>query len=208
MAEAAVWWIEVIKVSPGLIAAGLATGVVLRYRNEVSALLSRLTKFKGLGFEAEFGAKSLDQAIAAHQVAVSQDDKRGAIKRLNLTAPLLRDMNILWADDHPEGNKYERALLEGLGVRVHVVTTSKAAEDALRSSVFTLVITDLKREGNDLEGLAFVDRTWNERTYRWTIAYTGTDQTDQSTPAHLFGITNRPDHLMHLICDIAERERL
>jgi hypothetical protein len=45
-------------------------------------------------------------------------------------------------------------------------------------------------------------------TYRWTIAYVGTDQEGKTRPANLFAITNRPDHLIHYVCDIIERERL
>ena len=30
----------------------------------------------------------------------------------------------------------------------------------------------------------------------------------QGQAAYLFGITNRPDQLMHYVCDIVERERL
>lgn len=82
------------------------------------------------------------------------------------------------------------------------------AERELRENEYLLVLTDLQREGKATEGLEFVNRTVASNTYRWTIAYVATDQWGKSRPAYLFAITNRPDHLVHYICDIAERERL
>jgi type II secretory pathway component HofQ len=208
LGAAPVWWIEVIKVSPGLISATLAASLVGAYRNEVRALLGRMTKFKALGLEAEFSDRALEKAIAAQGVSVSADDRRGVLKRLEMLAPLLRDSRVLWVDDIPANTKNERALLESFGVRIDVFTSSETAEAALRSNTYAIVITDLKREGREDEGLLFVKRTVTEKTYVWTIAYVGTDQSGLPRPADLFGITNRPDHLMHYVCDIVEREKL
>lgn len=210
MAEQAspVWWVELIKISPGLITAGLAVGLVVAYRKELGALIRHMTKFKALGIEAEFDARVMDNAIAAQGVLVSSDDKTGALKRLQFVSPLLRDTRILWVDDTPSTTRNERALLEYCGARVTSVTTSIAAENELRDNVFAMVITDLKREGKETEGLEFVNRTVAAETYRWTIAYVGTDQEGKPRPANLFAITNRPDHLIHYVCDIIERERL
>ncbi len=203
-----IWWIELIKVSPGLITASLAVGVVVAYRQAIQPLLGRMTKFKGIGIEAEFSAKSLDEAIKEHQVKVSENDRKGALKRLHVIAPLLRDARLLWVDDNPASTRNERSLLDGFGVRITTVKTSAQAEQELRENEYLLVITDLNREGKANEGLKFVKRTVASKTNRWTIAYVGTDQCRQSKPAYLFGITNRPDHLIHLICDVIERERL
>jgi hypothetical protein len=203
-----IWWIELIKVSPGLAATALGIGVIVAYRKEVRALFERMTKFKGLGIEAEFAAKALEDAIVAQNATVSADDKKGVLKRLHTVAPLLRDARIIWVDDDRASTRNERTLLEGLGVRVTAVTTSAEAEKEFRENNYLLVITDLKREGKATEGLDFVNRIVVSKTYRWTIAYVGTEQWGKPRPAYLFGITNRPDHLMHYICDVAERERL
>jgi CheY-like chemotaxis protein len=202
-----IWWIELIKISPGLIAVTLAVVVFVANYKELRALLSRTTKFKGLGIEVEFTAHSLDNAIEAQKVAVSPEDRKGVLQRLQILAPWLRDMRLLWVDDNPENTRNERALLDRLGARVTTVKTSAEAERELRENDYLLVITDIKRENKETEGLEFVKRMVTSKTYRWTIAYVGTDQWDHARPPYLFGITNRPDHLMHLICDVVERER-
>lgn len=204
----AMWWIELIKISPGLIAALFGVVLVIVNRKTLRRMLERMTKFKGLGIEAEFAAKELDNAIAHQGVDVSVNDRSGALKRLEMAAPLLRDARLLWVDDKPQTTKSERAMLEKVGARITTVKTSDEAERELAENEYLLVVTDLKREGSDTEGLAFVKRTVDSRTYRWTIAYVGTDQWGKPQPAYLFGITNRPDHLIHYVCDVAERERL
>ena len=204
----AVWWIELIKVSPSLLAALLATGVILYWRRDIGERMRSMTQFKVLGMEAVFDAKALDKAIESQGVAVSLGDRRGALKRMHFIAPILRDMRLLWVDDNPTGTRSERALLEDVGIRITVVVSSADAEKELRNHLFTLMITDLRREGRDDEGLRFVSRARSERFNRWTIAYVSTDQFGLGVPPGLFGITHRPDHLLHLVCDVAERERL
>jgi CheY-like chemotaxis protein len=201
-------WIELIRVSPGLVTVLFCIVLVIVNRRTLRAMLDRMTKFKGLGIEAEFAAKELESAIAHQQVAVSTDDRKGALKRLAVTAPLLRDARVLWVDDQPAKTKSERALLEKAGARVTMVTTSAEAERELTENEYLLVITDIRREGKEAEGLDFVNRTVLKKIYRWTIAYVAADQWGKPRPEHLFAITNRPDHLVHYICDVAERERL
>ena len=203
-----IWWIELIKISPALIAALFTVVLVLVNRKTLRLMLNRMTKFKALGVEAEFASKELDSAIARQQVPVSADDRNSALKRLDMAAPLLRDARMLWVDDEPVRTKSERALLERVGARITTVKTSAEAERELIESEYLLVLTDLKREGRETEGLDFVKRTVTNGTYRWTIAYVGTDQWGKARPAYLFAITNRPDHLIHYVCDVVERERL
>jgi CheY-like chemotaxis protein len=202
-----VWWVELIKVAPGLITALFGIALVVINRKTLGALLKRMTKFKGLGIEAEF-ASDLDSAIASHGVAVSANDRSSALKRLDMVAPLLRDARILWIDDNPASTKKERTLLEKAGARIVTVRTSTDAERELRENEYVLVITDVKRENKPAEGLEFMQRMVREGIDRFTIAYVGTPQAGLPRPPYLFAITNRPDHLIHYVCDVIERQRL
>jgi CheY-like chemotaxis protein len=204
----AVWWIELIKIAPALIATLAVITLVVWNRVEIRELLERMTKLKALGVEAEFAAKDLDKAIANQGVTVSVGDRSSALKRLNAVGPLLRDARILWVDDNPESTRAERSLLEKVGARVTTVKTSADGERELRENEYLLVLTDLKREGRPTEGLDFVNRTVANHTYRWTIAYVGGDQWGKSRPPYLFAITDRPDQLIQYVCDVVERERI
>jgi CheY-like chemotaxis protein len=202
------WWIELIKISPALITTMFVVILVIANQKTLRAMLDRMTKFKGLGLEAEFASKEMDHAIASQNVTVSVHDRSSALKRLGMMAPLLRDARLLWVDDEPARTKNERAVLEKVGARITTVKTSAEAERELKENEYLMVLTDLNREGKKTEGLEFVKRTVANKTHRWTIAYVGTDQWELPKPPYLFAITNRPDHLIHYVCDIAERERL
>lgn len=203
-----IWWIELIRISPALITTVFVVILVIVNRTTLRAMLDRMTKFKGLGIEAEFASKEMDNAIASQKVTVSTHDRSSALKRLGMMAPLLRDARLLWVDNEPARTKSERAMLEKVGARITTVKTSAEAERELKENEYLMVLTDLDREGKQTEGLEFVKRTIANRTYRWTIAYVGTDQRGLPRPPYLFAITNRPDHLIHYVCDVAERERL
>jgi len=203
-----IWWIELIKISPALITTVFVVILVIANRKTLRGMLDRMTKFKGLGIEAEFASKEMDNAIANQKVTVSTHDRSSALKRLAMMAPLLRDARLLWVDNEPARTKSERAMLEKVGARITTVKTSAEAERELKENEYLMVLTDLDREGKATEGLEFVKRTVANKTHRWTIAYVGTDQWGLPRPPYLFAITNRPDHLIHYVCDVAERERL
>jgi len=203
-----IWWIELIKISPALITTVFVVILVIANRKTLRGMLDRMTKFKGLGIEAEFASKEMDNAIANQKVTVSTHDRSSALKRLAMMAPLLRDARLLWVDNEPARTKSERAMLEKVGARITTVKTSAEAERELKENEYLMVLTDLDREGKATEGLEFVKRTVANKTHRWTIAYVETGQWGLPRPPYLFAITNRPDHLIHYVCDVAERERL
>ena len=205
---ALIWWIELIKITIGLITVFLAVYIGARYRDELQGFFRHIKKFMGLGAEAKCASKSFDNAISVQQVEVCQNDYQSALKRLKLISPYLHGIRILWIDENHVRTRHERELLEQFGVRITLASTSAQAETALRKNCFLLVITDINREGRNTEGLDFVNRTVYAGISVWTIAYVRTYQDGLPRPPYLFGITNRPDHLIHLICDIIDRERI
>lgn len=208
MADTPNAWIEFIKVSPGLIATVVAAGIVIANAGSISRLLARATKVKVLDFEIEASATALNDAIVAQGLdnVVSQRDRMSALRRLSACAPLLRGTRILWVDDQPPNNKKERQLLEALGVSFDLAAHSEEAEQFLKNHHYLLMLTDIARENTEDEGVQFVKKAVGLGIHAPTIGYTGTDQTALPRPPYFFGITNRPDHLMHLVCDVAQRE--
>lgn len=62
------------------------------------------------------------------------------------------DAVILWVDDRPNGNRFERQSMEALGIRfVNVVSTDEALE-RLKNQSFDVIISDMKRPGDDRAG--------------------------------------------------------
>ncbi|MEI6066227.1 MAG: hypothetical protein WCP96_02735 [Methylococcaceae bacterium] len=205
---ALIWWIELIKVTISLITVFLALYLGARYQEDLHGFFHRFKKFMGLGIKANSDLTTLDKAISAQQVDVSQEDYQSVLRRLKLISPRLHGVRVLWVDANHAHTRHERELLEQFGVHITLASTSAQAETALRENVFLIFITDINREGRNTEGLDFVKRIVYDGISVWTIAYVKTFQDGLPRPPYLFGITNRPDHLIHLICDIVDRERL
>lgn len=200
--------VEFVKILPSLITSVVIGALLIANAGAIARLLAKAGRLKALGVEIEASGATLDKAVAAHGLErlVAYHERMGLLRRLGSCAPLLSGARVLWVDDAPEGNRHEIELLKSLDVRVDLASTSAAAEQFLRNHHYLLMVTDLKREGRDDEGIAFARRAAEAHIGVWTLAYVGTDQHGLARPAYLFGITHRPDHLFHLVCDVAQRE--
>jgi CheY-like chemotaxis protein len=73
------------------------------------------------------------------------------------TVRRLSGAKILWVDDHPENNTYERHALEALGINF---TLSESTDDALKRlqhDNFDLIISDMRRGGDPAAGLTLLE---------------------------------------------------
>ena len=66
--------------------------------------------------------------------------------RANAEAP---SRTILWVDDKPEGNAFEIAQVESLGIRVITARTTAEGMTALRSEAVAAIISDMGRREED-----------------------------------------------------------
>jgi CheY-like chemotaxis protein len=200
--------IEGIKVVPELIGLLVLVVILIRNRQRLGALVDRISGFKGLGIEVEFSSRDLDQAIQDRGTPAGPGERKAITRRLARIRPLLQDQRILWVDPNPASTKNERAALEHLGVRITTAATSADAEKQLQDNVFLLTVTNFNREHKDNEGVLFVQKAAAAHLLRWAIGYIEDHDPQKGVPAGFFGVTKRPDELMHLICDIAERQAL
>jgi CheY-like chemotaxis protein len=60
---------------------------------------------------------------------------------------------VLWVDDHPENNEYQRKILEDVGVRFRLALSTDEAVEQYRKTKFDLIITDMGRASNEKAGL-------------------------------------------------------
>ena len=81
---------------------------------------------------------------------------------MNLAAPGLRGMRVLWVDDQPENNWALRRLPTGYGSTIEIAkSTAEATDKALRGD-FDVVISDYGRGETSETGAMFAE--WIERT--------------------------------------------
>jgi CheY-like chemotaxis protein len=108
-------------------------------------------------------------------------------------------------DDHPENNQNERQMFRQLKVEVDSATSTEEALRMVRNGNYDLVLSDMNREGDATAGLTFLAQLRKEKTTP-VIFYVGVSET-KGVPAQAFGITNRPDELLHLTLDALERKK-
>ncbi len=126
--------------------------------------------------------------------------RMAAVKEKNLTLP------ILWIDDQPLNNEFEQQALHIIGGNITQALTSSEASDLLDTSSFTLVISDISREGKATEGLTFLkDLMQQGKEVPPFIFYTGQVRRDLGVPPYAFGIADMPNELIHLVLDVIMR---
>jgi CheY-like chemotaxis protein len=152
---------------------------------------------------------------AINTVAEAAPDLSDALQNLLRDAPVLRRLRrvpdavagsrILWVDDHPEGNSWEIACLEAAGASIRIAETTRTALQ-LAADGYDIIISDIARGSDPAEGLKALPVLHNAAPAAPVILYVG--RREAGVPAGAFGITNRPDDLLHLVMDALERKRL
>jgi len=127
----------------------VAIGAVA-FRSELKSWLKSATKLKLFGFEIERAAADLKEAAKEDHVPTDAAARR-AVERLAGAAPRLCGMEILWVDDHPEGNRELRKLIAEHGPRFVLSSSNAAARIELKRKDFDLVITDIGRDAEPFD---------------------------------------------------------
>jgi CheY-like chemotaxis protein len=203
---------EFIKLIPSLLwFMFVATLFGLFYRPIRDELLPNLTGFKAGGVELSFVRESIDAAIELAEkspqwkVTISSEDKEQVLRRAKRRLAILRGAQILWVDDHPENNLNERRMFRQLKVDVDTTNSTDEALSMLQKGNYDLVLSDMKRADDDTAGLTFLKQLKEQHTP--VIFYIGLLDPTKGVPARAFGLTNRPDELLHLALDALERKK-
>lgn len=98
-------------------------------------------------------------------------------------------------------------MLRALDVQVNVATSSDDALSMLSGDAYAVVISDMSRDGVDDEGLKFLARTRHAGLRVPVIFSLARFDPSRGTPPFAFGITNRIDELLNLVCDALERAK-
>ena len=198
--------VAIIQILPSMLAVlGLVILVIAFRKPLAQRILPRLSGVKVFGLEITLLKESLDEVTSGREVRVSEGDKWSALERAQHVLPVIQGARILWVDDQPQGSRQLVGILLSLGATVDQARNTQEALTMLRRHQYDVVVSDIRRsEGSDA-GLRMVARMWEEGIYRWTIFYVL--DLRPGVPEHAFNITNRPDHLLHYIMDVLERER-
>jgi CheY-like chemotaxis protein len=120
---------------------------------------------------------------------------------------VLRDARVLWVDDHPENNAWERELFRSLGVVIVSVESTRSAVATLKAESFDLVISDIQRDREALDGIEGAMEIHRAMPTLAILFYIQ-NLTAIQVPEPASGITNEPNELLHLVLDRLERTRI
>lgn len=132
---------------------------LIRFRHSLADFLGNLGEFsfKAPGLEASAkrqqveAAAALGAAIATRAPAegapATTTDPRDVVEALPTprSQRRLQGKRILWVDDRPENNHFERQTLEALGVRIDLSTSTEEALQKTRQRSYDLIISDMGR---------------------------------------------------------------
>ena len=205
---------ELVKLIPSLLWFFFAVAIFcIFYKSIRYELLPNLIGLKAIGVELSFIKDSIEAALALAEkspqwkVEVPPADKEQALNRAKRHLKIFRDTQILWVDDHPENNLNERRMFRQLRCEIDIAKSTKEAIEMLKNCGYDLIISDMARGDKATAGLEFLTQFREIDRTSPVIFYIGVVDAKKGIPAQAFGITNRPDELLHLTLDALERKK-
>lgn len=189
--------------------------LVVMFKAEFRKLLkSDEVTFKAAGVEASFQRQQVEAAVAlgaataksaagqSPEAATSPARVADALAQAlpdERTQKLLQGSVVLWVDDRPENNVYERQALEALEVRVVLAESTDQALALLRQQSYDLVISDMGRPPDRRAGYTLLDKMRASGDRTPFIIYAGSrlpEHVQEARDHGALGATNRPQELI------------
>ena len=130
-----------------------------------------------------------------------------ALRRARIAGEVLNGARVLWIDDYPENNIWERRMLEELGVACITAETTRSAAALLEAEPIDLIISDIARSGNTREGIEALPTIRAVAPTVPLVFYIGF-LSSTVPPVGAQGIADEPNELLHLVLDQLERSRV
>ena len=163
------------------------------------------------------GALSLAAATAKHSDTEARTDLAETAKAVAATVTSgLRDAKqlvdtsanwrkqVLWVDDRPDNNVYERRALEALGISFTLALSTNEALNILGGHRFGAIISDMGRQERPREGYVLLDalRARGDKTPFIIYAGSNSPMHKRQTLEHGGqGCTNNPQELLQIVTE-------
>ena len=169
--------------------------------SRIREALTKLTKVRIAGLEFELESK-IESAAKAREIDLSPQLRDRLARRLERRQFLITCARILWIDDNPLNNGVEIGLLSSFGATIDLALSDQEAREQLRCAVYDIVLSDMSRHNDEEAGKRFLPEVNDAVLSPPLIFYVGKVR---PLPQGAFGLTTRPDELLHLILDALER---
>ena len=109
---------------------------------------------------------------------------------------------ILWVDDRPENNAYERQAFESQGIQVSLALSTDEALENLKSNKYAAIISDMGRKEGPQEGYVLLEKLRTNGNDTPFFIYAGSNAPEHKKMARergAQGSTNRAQELFQLV---------
>jgi CheY-like chemotaxis protein len=114
--------------------------------------------------------------------------------------------HILWVDDRPENNSYERGAFESIGFKFTLALSTNQALQILSRQRFAAIISDMGRKEGPREGYALLDALRSRGDQTPFFIYAGSNAPEHKREAAARGAqgsTNNPQELFESVAQLA-----
>jgi len=169
-------------------------------------------RLSGLQLQAELTKRLSEKVDTAEKGATSSPMDfyfSQVMRRAKLVSSAIRGAQILWVDDNPGNNIYERMALKSMNMTVDLAISTTEALQIFTMNQYNVVISDMGRQEEKFAGLALLQAMRSRGINTQVIFYTSQYIHENiNIPKEAFAITSRADHLLHYVMDILERTRI
>jgi len=109
---------------------------------------------------------------------------------------------ILWVDDIPENNTYERKAFEALGISISIATSTNEAMAFIENNDYSAIISDMGRKEGQREGYVLLDKIRSNGLKTPFFIYAGSNLPEHKKEAEMRGAqgsTNIPSELFKMV---------
>ncbi len=147
----------------------------------------------------------LEDSTIRKNLFVSDNQKATILQRLSNVKERNLSLKALWIDDNLPLTLSEQRLINALNVQIDSAHNSEMAETMIKNATYHFIVSDMLRNGNPTEGFDFITKLVKQNIHMPAILYITKYNTEKGVPPHVFGVTNKPSELLHLVMDIIER---
>jgi CheY-like chemotaxis protein len=118
------------------------------------------------------------------------------------TSRQIQGSSVLWVDDRPINNTYERQALEALGIQFSISKSTEDALERLQRKTYALIISDMARPPDQKAGYTLLEKVKAMHISTPFIIYAGSKRPEHIAEARqrgAFGTTNDPQELFEFV---------
>lgn len=153
-------------------------------------------------------AASLAAASTKPNAPISETDIRKIVDAVRQAMPVRSQdtdgwrNHVLWVDDRPDNNIYERRAFEAVGLHFTLALSTNEALDLLKRHKYAAIISDMGRLEGKEEGYVLLDEVRRQGDQTPFFIYAGSDLPEhkrETTTHGGQGSTNNPQELFQMV---------